>query len=269
MSIPTKLTIIILASLLFSCKGKEQKESPLPTKKVAILEPSIDVNELQSDFTKWWTYHSLNISLSSDFIGLNEQSDTIEKKQFLEKLATKSYIPLKLQSSAGVESYKLFKLDAKADDGIGSTMRNESLTSLKYLEMEGTVLPEFEFKDLNGNRYTNENTKGKTLILKTWFVNCGACVAEFPELNELVERYKKRDDIIFVSLALDTDSKLEKFLQKKNFEYEVVPNQNDFIYNTLDLQIFPTHLIVDKNGMVRKVANKASEMIAFLENAMI
>jgi peroxiredoxin len=100
-------------------------------------------------------------------------------------------------------------------------------------------------------------------------VNCGACVAEFPELNELVEKYEQRDDIIFVSLALDTDSKLEKFLQKKNFEYEVVPNQNDFIYNTLDLQIFPTHLIVDKNGTVRKVANKASEMIAFLENEMM
>ncbi|MCH2081902.1 MAG: TlpA family protein disulfide reductase [Saprospiraceae bacterium] len=265
MKIINKFVLIILISLFFSCDEKKQ----VPTKKIEILQPNIDANELQSDFTKWWTYHSLNISLSSDFIGLNEQSDTIEKKQFLGKLATKSYIPLKLQSGAGVESYKLFKLDAKADDGIGSTMRNESLTSLKYLEMEGSALPEFEFKDLNGHSYTNENTKGKTLILKTWFVNCGACVAEFPELNELVEKYEQREDIIFVSLALDTDSKLEKFLQKKNFEYEVVPNQNDFIYNTLDLQIFPTHLIVDKNGTVRKVANKASEMIAFLENEMM
>jgi thiol-disulfide isomerase/thioredoxin len=212
MNILNKLTLIILASLLFSCKGKEQKESPLPTKKVAILEPSIDANELQSDFTKWWTYHSLNISLSSNFIGLNEQSDTIEKKQFLEKLLSENYIPLKLQSDEGVESYKLFKLDSKADDGIGATIQNESLTNLKYFEMEGSTLPKFEFIDLNGKRYTNENTKEKTLILKTWFIKCGACVAEFPELNELVERYKQRDDIIFVSLALDTDSKLENFL---------------------------------------------------------
>src|SRR5690606_15029725 len=98
----------------------------------------------------------------------------------------------------------------------------------------------------NKNHYTNENTKGKTLILKTWFINCKACVAEFPELNEFVEKHKHRNDIVFVSLALDTKSELEDFLQKKYFEYEVVPNQEEFI-EKLNLQIYPTHIIVDKD----------------------
>ena len=107
---------------------------------------------------------------------------------------------------------------------------------------------------------------GNFIVFKTWFINCQACVAEFPELNGLVKKHKTRDDIIFISLALDSKLKLEKFLQKKHFEYGVVSEQRDYIAKTLNLQIYPTHIIVDKDGIIQKVANKASEIISFLEN---
>lgn len=260
------ISLVILSILLFSCKEKEKTERKSISEKVENFEPKIEFNEIESDFIKWWTYHSYNISLSSNFTGLNEQSDTIEKKLFLEKLTTGNYIPLKIKSDDKVEIYKLFKLDSNADKSIGSTIKNESLSNLKHFKMEGLPLPEFNFTDLNGNKYTNENTKGKTIILKTWFINCKACVAEFPELNELVENYKQRNDMIFLSLALDSKAELENFLQKKDFEYQVVPNQKEFIDKKLNLQMYPTHIIVDKSGTIIKVVNKASEMISFLES---
>jgi peroxiredoxin len=259
------ISLVILSILLFSCKEKEKTEKKSVSEKVENFEPKIEFNEIESDFIKWWTYHSYNISLSSNFTGLNEQSDTIEKKQFLEKLTTGNYIPIKIKSNDKDNTYKLFRLDSNADKSIGSTIKNESLINLKHFKMEGLPLPEFNFTDLNGNKYTNENTKGKTIILKTWFINCKACVAEFSELNELVENYKQRNDMIFVSLALDSKAELENFLQKKDFEYQVVPNQKEFIDKKLNLQIYPTHIIVDKNGTIIKVVNKASEMISFLE----
>jgi peroxiredoxin len=266
MRTPILISFVIFSILLFSCKEKEKTEKKSISEKVENLEPKIEFNEIDSDFIKWWTYHSHNISLSSNFTGLNEKSDTIDKKQFLEKLTTGNYIPLKIKSDDKVEIYKLFKLDSNADKSIGSTIKNESLTNLKHFNMEGLPLPEFNFTDLNGNKYTNENTKGKTIILKTWFINCKACVAEFPELNELVENYKQRNDMIFLSLAQDSKAELENFLQKKDFEYQVVPNQKEFIDKKLNLQMYPTHIIVDKNGTIIKVVNKASEMISFLES---
>ncbi|QNK78329.1 TlpA family protein disulfide reductase [Winogradskyella sp. PAMC22761] len=259
-----QIITILLLFFVFSCKDKPEKTQL--SEQLENLEPKINLNELETDFMKWWTYHSNNISLSLNFTSLNERSDTIEKKQFLEKLITSKFIPVKLKSNEGFETYKLFKLDSSANKSIGSTIKNESLTKLKHYKMEGLPFSEFDFTDLNGNLYTNENTKGKTIILKTWFINCKACVAEFPELNELVEKHKKRNDIIFVSLALDTKSELESFLHKKDFEYKVVPNQRDFIKKKLNLQIYPTHIIVDRNGIILKVVNKASEMIEFLEN---
>jgi len=258
------ITILLLSIFAFSCNENSQKTQL--SEKAETIEPKVNIGELTSDFSKWWTYYAYNISLSSDFTGLDEQSDTISKKQFLETLTTGNYIPLKIKSDDKIETYKLYLLDSIADQGIGGTIKNVSTRIYGLYEMEGTPLPEFSFTDLEGNSYTNENTKGKTIILKTWFIHCQACVAEFQELNEFVEKYKDRNDIIFLSLALDTKSELEQFLQQKEFDYKVVPNQKEFIFNKLHLNSFPIHLVVDKNGTILKVVNKASEMIAFFEN---
>lgn len=262
------ISLFIIPIILFSCKEKNNTENQSLSQKVEIIEPNIDLNKIETDFMNWWTYYSKNISLSSNFIGLNERSDTIDKKQFLEKLITGNYVPLMIKSNLEIGTYKLFQLDSNAEQGIRRTIRNESLTSLKHLKMEGLELPQYDFIDLNGNRYTNENTRGKTLVIKTWFINCIACVAEFPELNEFVEKHENEKGIIFLSLALDMKSELESFLQKKAFKYQVVPDQKEFI-SELNLQTYPTHLIVDENGTITKVVNKASEIIAFFENQKV
>jgi hypothetical protein len=105
--------------------------------------------------------------LSSSFIGLNEKCSKIDKKQFLEELTTKNFIPLKLKSIDGIEQYKLYRLQSSASKGIRTTIKNESLTNLKHFKMESMKFPEFDFTDLNGNHYNNENTIGKTIIFKT------------------------------------------------------------------------------------------------------
>jgi len=257
---------ILLPTILFSCKKSDKKEEDLKETNVVVYEPVVETSLIQTNFGRWWTYYSDNISLSSNFIGLNEQLDTIPKREFLEKLLTAQYIPLKVKSSNRNQTYKLLKLDAKANQDIAKTIRNESLTFFKYFEMEGLPFPEFIFEDIDGNIYTNENTKGKILFIKTWFINCAACVAEFPILNEYVEKYTREQDAIFLSLATDREIKLNAFLKTKVFNYEVVANQKTFISKTLNLQIFPTHLVVDENGIIVKVVNKASEMISYLSN---
>lgn len=258
------IKILFLLPYLYSA-CKEKSEEKLVSDNVEILEPKINLNEIETDFMKWWTYHSYNISLSSNFIGLNEKSDSISKDQFLEKLTSGDFIPLRLKSKDKIEIYKLHKLDSLANSSIESIIKNESLTNLKYFKMEGTTFPEFNFTDLNGNEFTSENTKGKITIIKTWFISCKPCIEEFPELNKLVENYKNENDIVFVSLALDSKPELDKFLLKKPFKYHVIPDQKDLIEKKLNLQLYPTHIIVDENGTIKKVINKASEMIAFLE----
>jgi thiol-disulfide isomerase/thioredoxin len=132
--------------------------------------------------------------------------------------------------------------------------------------MEGLRFPDFDFIDLNGDRFSTESTAGQLKIIKTLFINCVACVKEFPELNTFVEKNSNKKDVIFLSLATDAKPELDLFLKKKPFSYKVVSNQNTFIVEKLKLQIYPTHIVVDKNGKILKVVNKASEMISFFED---
>ena len=44
------------------------------------------------------------------------------------------------------------------------------------MSYEGQAFPSFNMLDLKGKRYDNQNTRGKILVLKTWFIRYHACV---------------------------------------------------------------------------------------------
>jgi thiol-disulfide isomerase/thioredoxin len=228
-------------------------------------QPSIDINNLENDFNRWWSYQNTNISLSSEFIPIDVNSNRVTKEIFLKNLTSGSFIPLKLNSKDGLTYYKLFRLDRTAVSDIKTTIISTSSHAYDLFKKEGQFFPKFIFTDLKGKTYNNENTKGKIVILKCWFIGCHACILEFPELNNLVEKYQSQNDIVFISLALDQKENLDQFLLIKPFKFAVIPGQKDYINNVLNITEFPTLFIIDKNGVIKKVVNSSSEMISVLE----
>jgi len=223
--------------------------------------PTTDFKSIERDFTKWWTYHSNNISLSSDFIPVDNHSKKISKEEFLKNLTSGEFIPLKLSSKDNNTCYQLFKLDQQADEQIRSTIQNTAFTSYKYFRMEGKYFPKFNFTDLNGTEFNNDNTKGKIVIIKCWFIKCAPCVAEFPVLNDFAEKNGGRKDLVFISLAFDQKDELNEFLLKNPFKYAVIADQRQFMSNDLKITAYPTHIILGRDGKILKVTNKADEMM--------
>jgi peroxiredoxin len=221
--------------------------------------PEVDVNIIQKEYMNWWTYYSKNIVLSSDYIALDVNMQIISKDHFLKLLTTGDFIPIRLKSKSSITHYKLYNLMANCDD-IKSTIMSESIYSYENFKKEGTSIPEFNFMDLNGNIYNKKTTKGKIIVLKCWFIHCQKCVQEMPELNKMVKQYKNRKDIIFVSLATDTNQELKKFLTKKIFNYAVVPNQTTYITEILNINEYPTHLIINKKGGISKIVSNFKEL---------
>jgi len=234
------------------------------SKKTDYGQPNVNFKNVEKDFITWWTYHENNIRLSSNFIAIDNLSNRISKEDFLGKLTSGDYIPLKLISKDSLTYYKLFKLDQSSNIEIRKQIKSSSTTDYIHFKAEGKTFPKFQFVDLKGVIYNNENTKGKIVILKCWFITCHACVAEFPELNNLVDNYRNRKDIVFISLALDSKEKLNQFLSQKKFNYAVVADQEKFIRNELNVSMYPTHIIIDRNGVILKVVNSADEMILAL-----
>lgn len=231
--------------------------------------PDLDIQKLENDFMKWWTYHKNTIFLSYDFVALDDSLNPISKEAFLKSLFVGNHIPIKLSSTTSSIYYKLHKLRKDADINIKSALINDMAFIYANFQMEGKTFPHFDIVDLNENRYNSQNTKGKIVVVKTWFIRCVACIKEFPELNELVQKYKNRDDVTFISLALDSKEDLQHFLSKKPFDYPVVADQSKLITEDLGLEVYPTHIIVDQNGIIKAVTSSAKEMITILEKRFL
>tara|TARA_R110002126_G_scaffold144128_1_gene290131 strand:+ start:969 stop:1742 length:774 start_codon:yes stop_codon:yes gene_type:complete len=248
-----KVFITLCLLLLFaSCSG----QSPFG-------KPEVSSVKIQTQFMNWWTYQYNNIMLSRDFIALDSNSKEITKAHFLKELSDGNYIPIRLESNSALFYYKLFKIDPNSDTSIKATIVETAFNEIQNLKKEGEPFPAFSFLDLKGNLITNENLKGKIVVIKCWYIHCAACIKEFPEVNQLVDKYKDRKDIVFISLAEDSPEQLNVFLARKPLSYSVVPNMKTFMNLTLQLNAFPTHIIINKEGfMVKVVSNYASLEVA-------
>ncbi|WP_373513407.1 TlpA family protein disulfide reductase [Persicitalea sp.] len=273
-TLPIVVTLSFLP-ILWSCQKAENTEQP--QKETTAVESiqsmpdqnfEVDAEALLKDYKTWYGYHYRTIHLAQDFTGLDTDSSQLTKAAFLAKLATGNYIALKTKLKDGMPTYALYR-SSKADPDRQRTIKNLVSYELKNTSWEGKEMPEFSFTDLEGKVYNKVKTKGKTLVLKCWFIGCVACVKEFPELNELVDEYRHNPDVQFVSLASDTKPQLESFIKKKPFKYAVVPEQDNFMINKLDIKMYPTHLVVDGSGTILKVVNGADDLKIFLEKQSI
>ena len=129
------------------------------------------------------------------------------------------------------------------------TYQNESASF--DTAFKGKPLPDFVFKDILGKTYTPEDIKGKVVVINLWFTSCAPCIEEMPELNKLVKEYENNDAVLFLALALDEKGpRLNKFLETHIFNYNIVPDSQDYIVEKLQVGIFPTHIVLDKNSNV-------------------
>ena len=222
-----------------------------------------DPTTVVKDFNTWWTYYYQQVNLSEDFMALGTDSTRMNKEDFLRELTTGKYIPIRLGVKDGESSYQLYLLHSRKTE-IAGVMKEDALRVLKNYGMEGTQMPSFSFVDLQGKKYDPKNTAGKTMVLKVWFIHCVACVQEFPELNKLVDEYKGETDVLFVSLAMDAKPALQEFLKTREFKYAVVADEKRFIMDDLHATQFPTHIIIDKKGTIRKVVTRCEEMVPAL-----
>lgn len=248
------ISLIVLSLIVSSCSGQTK-----------FGNPEVDPIQIQNKFMDWWTYQSKNIMLSRDFVALDVLSKEISKESFLDQLVNGNFIPIRLKSADSIYCYKLFKIQPKSDTSIKATINQIAFDALKNFEMEGKPFPNFSFKDLDGNLVSNESMKGKIIVIKCWYIHCAACIKEFPDVNQLVEKYKDRKNIVFLSLAEDTPEQLKVFLARKPLSYSVIPNMKIYMNETLNLNAFPTHFILNKEGVITKVLNNYKSLEVALE----
>lgn len=136
---------------------------------------------------------------------------------------------------------------AKADDWL------KSGPEYKHFEEEAETLnkkaAEWETTDIDGQKYSLMDYRGKVVVLDFWFRNCEPCIKAMPQMKETVAKF--RDKPVAV-LGMNTDQ-LEKdarfVVDKLNLNYPTLRAKG--LPEKYDVHAFPTLVIIDQQGVVR------------------
>lgn len=126
---------------------------------------------------------------------------------------------------------------------------------------EGLKAPDFNLYNLEGIKTTLEDYKGKVVVIKMWFKECAPCLQEIPKVNRLVEKYKNRNDIVFIAPAPNDKRTLKRFARKVDFNYEIMYSSYEMLREYNPMRRYPSHAIIDKNGVVSFLYEGSSQTI--------
>lgn len=114
----------------------------------------------------------------------------------------------------------------------------------------GKHFPNFKEKDINGNTFSDSGLKGKVTLINFWFEGCHPCVAEFPSLNNIYEKFHSNKMFDFISFTFESPEGLKEIISKYSLKFPVVPISEEECHRLNFYDGFPVNIIVDTKGKV-------------------
>ncbi|MDQ6787098.1 MAG: TlpA family protein disulfide reductase [Acidobacteriota bacterium] len=114
---------------------------------------------------------------------------------------------------------------------------------------------------LDGSSFDLAALKGKVVLVTFWSTRCPICSSEIPKLNQMAASYKGRD-VVFLGLTTDNENNVQKYIKKKPFDFNLLPNS----FGTLLLYAdkdhdgnvtlgYPAHFLINQKGEIEVKAN--------------
>lgn len=120
----------------------------------------------------------------------------------------------------------------------------------------GQSAPEFAAQTLEGQPVNLKDLHGKVVVITFWSTRCAICHAEFPKLNQIVERYKSQD-VVFLAVTMENEAKVNPYIQRNRVSSTIVTNGFGVVLKyanmTKDGAInmgFPSYFLIDKQGTI-------------------
>ena len=124
-----------------------------------------------------------------------------------------------------------------------------------YSPKAGEPFPQFNEKDIEGRTWTNDNVRGRVMVLNLWYSGCGPCRAEMPELSTWKELLP---EVMFFSATYHDAETVKNITDKHHFTWTHLVKAKDMM-SWIGTKGFPLTIVVDKQGIVRYAVHGTSE----------
>ncbi len=227
------LTIFAQEYSFLAASSKKIKEKEY----ITYLNDNIDKLDSIQKTTKWFL---------EDGTTLNQKySDSVFKSKEGYRYNTKLY----RDTISNTFSYVLYKRDKaevrETNRDFNDYIKADEKNRKKLIK---SVIDELTLTDIKGEVHSLETLKDKIIVVDFWFINCGPCIKEIPDLNKLKSEYET-EDIEWFAVTYDPKEKVERFLDRMKFDYTIVPDSKH-LTDRFDIRFYPTTLIIDENRKI-------------------
>lgn len=111
--------------------------------------------------------------------------------------------------------------------------------------------PGFSLTDLKGTTHKLSDYTGKVVLVNFWASWCPPCVAEIPELSALKKHMAEQPFEILALNVGENKNRVRQFTMLVNFNMPVLLDTSSKAFNTWNIKILPTSVLVDANGQIR------------------
>lgn len=100
----------------------------------------------------------------------------------------------------------------------------------------------------SGDSLNSAMLTGKKTVIEFWIKNCGYCMAAFPDVKELQEKFGKSANIVSIN-AYEEKEEVEFFYKREKPSYKMLYG-GEKLANQLGIYGYPAVVILDENGLV-------------------
>lgn len=144
--------------------------------------------------------------------------------------------------------------------------QQEAEEKAQKVQAAGQVAPDFTLTDINGQKLSLSDFKGKYVLLDFWGSWCIWCIKGFPQMKEYYNKYKGKYEILGIDCN-DTQEKWKEAVAKYELPWKHVYNDKDSkVLSDYAIQGFPTKILVGPDGkIVKTIVGEDPAFYTFLD----
>lgn len=137
-----------------------------------------------------------------------------------------------------------------------------------------TTAKDFMLKNILGQNVSLSSLKGKVVVLDFWATWCGPCKASFPNMQEVINKYRDNPGVVFLFIDVWENKSFKeiqhaaaKFIKDNDYSFNVLLDLNENVVNAYKVKAIPAKFIIDRKGNIIFMGN-SSNISLEIENAL-
>ncbi len=131
-----------------------------------------------------------------------------------------------------------------------------------------SLAPDFQLYNLDGNRVSLSDFRGKPVLINFWATWCPPCRAEMPYIQEIYEEWTNKGLLVLAINIGERSSKVEEFMRSNSLSFAVLLDTKQDVAQRYNITGIPTTFFIDKDGIIQDKVIGAFQNKTQIENRL-